>query len=657
MPNNNVFNESVGLLKRGTIVAYDESSHIMKVRLATTSSLKGANPQPIDVKAPHALFYNNGLYIGTLPKINTPVVIGQGSEGYYFVSFLSEDVTKVPILKKDQLLIHSNDDTKITLNTSNKINIGSDVNKISINTKSNLITTNFHNNNNFTQASRVVNGLIRRDLIQNDNFSKNSKLESDLYDSQLYVIGLDPTTSANSVISGSNKNPPFVELRELVYEFQYSSEVNNEQTESLLYGKSPNLNFSSDRRKSKSDTLSLTLNAPNYLIETVKGTVVDIYGNLLDLNRKVIPVGENKNNLRPSDNADKTKAFLQIKELERKSIAYHFELNARKDLTANGGVLPDINSKENYSRVRSRFFFDIDKEGQFKINIPSSSERGNVPLLTRYENFDSLGKQPTNTDIYHDSFAAPRFSVADGITKINKIDNNVVKIPGSITLKDSEADAGPIDRIDGTHIKHGMAYHDILATCYAHQIPDFLKYQAENFIDVNSIALLKNVATDTINISGPNANAGGRSGSINMDGSLELNIGANTVDRQSLWLDTAGGIVGNIGRDNKNMSAALSMNGDVFVQIGGMGVSTDTRFVKQANGHIGAALDIRVFNSGMRVTMIRIDDEGIKIMTPSNLQIHSGQSMSISSDADIKIECENLVVQGRLVLKDFGGSI
>jgi hypothetical protein len=115
--------------------------------------------------------------------------------------------------------------------------------------------------------------------------------------------------------------------------------------------------------------------------------------------------------------------------------------------------------------------------------------------------------------------------------------------------------------------------------------------------------------------------------------------------------------VANIGRDKKNMSAAISMNGDVFVQIGGMGVSTDSRFIKQNNGHIGAALDIRVLNSGLRVTLIRIDDEGIKIATPSNLVLHAGQGIAITSDANITIDCETLTLQGRAVKKVFGGSI
>jgi len=670
MVNNHVFDEQVGLLRTGAIIGYDASKGLLKVRLNTASSIRG-RAQSVDIPAPHAMFYNNGLFIGTKPMPGTPVVVGQGSGGqYYFVSYLAENLPAVPTLTDGELLVRAADESKISLNTNNDINIGGSNNKIHINSKSNLITTNFYNENHFTQASRRVEGLVKRDLKPNTNFDQNSKLENDNYDSKFYVIGLDPTVSPNPIITGSGKNPPFVEKREIVYEFQYSSEINDDLFESTLYGntKPPATVFTfPNRRKSRSDTLSLTLASPNYLMETIKGTVVDIFGNILDLNRVPLPIGKDQNTLRAATSTDKVKSFQLIKALERKSLAYHFELNARKDLTGQNGqmTLPDITSNNDYARNRSRFFFDIDKEGVFKWNVPASSETGNVPLLTRYENYSSFGPEDNNNpnklifrddnlDIFQDSFAASAFDINDGTFAEDR---------GSIKLDSDGADGAPLDRITESHIKHGTAYHDILATCYTHQKSDFLQYCADDTNPVFSksavakIPLITKVALDTITVSGDSANAGGRSGSISLDGSLDLNIGANTSDRQSLWADLAGGMVLNVGRDINNMSGALSMNGDVFVQIGGMGVSTDSRFVKQNNGHIGAALDIRVFNSGLRVTMIRIDDEGVKILTPSNLAIHSGQNMRITADADIVIECETLTVQGRMVKKEFGGSL
>jgi hypothetical protein len=257
-------------------------------------------------------------------------------------------------------------------------------------------------------------------------------------------------------------------------------------------------------------------------------------------------------------------------------------------------------------------------------------------------------------DIFQDSFAAPVATpVNTGFTYATE--------RGSIQLKDGNADGAPIDRITKSHIKHGTVYHDLLQTCYSHQNNAFINYQAgtsQNItVDISQIPVLTNIVSKTINVSGNNANAGGRSGSINFDGSIEMNIGANTVDRQSIWLDTAGGIVANIGRDLQKRSAAVSMNGDVFIQIGGFGVVGDTRFIKENNGSVGAVLDLRVFTDGGYVHMVRCDKNGVTIMTPGNMALHAKGNMKLSSDANIEIDCETLTIQQRMVLKTLGGSI
>lgn len=667
---NNVFNEEVGLLKTGAIVGYDEVRGLLKVKLSNTPNLKGQSGLPIDVPAPHVMFYNNGLFIGTKPNIGTPVVVSQGSGGqYYFVSFLAENIPIVPKLTDNELLIRTNDNTKITLTTANDISIGAVSNRIHINTNSNLITTNFYHENHFTLAARKVEGAVKRDIRPNTSFNQSSKVENDDYDNKLYVIGLDPTSTANSIVAGSSKNPAFVESRELIYEFQPTSNVADDLSEALLYGntKPPATVYTfPNRRTSRSDTLSLSLVAPNFLMETVKGTVVDIFGNLLDLNRYPLPIGKDQNTLR-STSTDKPTSFGLIKALERKSLAYHFEINTKKDLTAGGGtgVLPDVTSNVDYARNRSRFFLDIDKEGQLKLNVPASSEAGNIPLLARYENYSTFGPDDNNNpnklvfrddnlDIFQDSFAAPSFNPADGSFTTDR---------GTVSLTNDSGAAAPTDRITQSVIRHGTAYHDVSATCYAHQDNKFLRpsYDAKNTgyskTVTAAIPTISNIVNKTIITGGTGANGGGRSGSLNFDGSLDLNIGANTVDRQSLWLDTAGGIVGNVGRDLQNNSAVLGMDGNVFWQIGGMGVSTDSRFVKQNNGQMGAILDIRIFNNNLRVTHIRVDDSGVIIATPGNMVLHSCGDMTITADSSIKLESEHIYIQNRGVLKEFGGSI
>ncbi len=682
MPNpTSKFDPPPGLLQKGSIQGYDPVHGTMQVQLNTAPAVKGQKRLVVDVPAPHTMFYNNGLFIGTLPSRGTPVVIAQGLGGqYYFVSLVAENLPAVPTLVQDELLIQSNDATYMALDTANNISIGSDNNQIHINTgnknfpKTNLISINFQNENHFTQGYREVGGLVKRDLRPNIYFDPDSKLEDDSYDKKYKIIGIDPTVTSNDLVSGSSKNPPLSEHREMVYEFQYISDVQDDVTEANRYSsakQTPPVYNSPNRRKSRADTLSLSLVAPNFLMEEVKGTVVDIFGNILDINRVPIPVGTGQNTLNPSNSLDKATAYINIRALERNSVAFHFEINARKDLSQQTGdsevSLLDINT-DNYNAklLRSRFFFDVNKEGQFKLNVPASSDTGSIPLLARYENYSTYGPEDSgnpnklwfrndNLDIFLDGLAAyPTTPSVDGGFTPN------TSIHGSVVVKNGDAIATPIDRINNNHMQHGTVFHDILQTCYVQQNNAFLNYQnGENPmpIDLSYITPLSNVVSSTVYTGGSQANAGGRSGSISLDGSLELNIGANTVDRQSLWLDTAGGIVGNIGRDRNSRSAVISMNGDFYLQVGGFGVSGDTRFAQLNNGNYGAVLDLRVSSGGGYVNMFRVDQHGVTVLTPGNMAFHAKGNMTLTADGNMTIDAASLTVQQRFVLKDSGGSI
>ena len=676
MSNPNIFNPAVGALRLASISDISEIER-GKVKVKLTNA---PYHQPdISIFIPQNLALNNGLFLGAKPSVGTTVVLGTDNTGkYHFISYYVENSDRLPSLEDKEILISANSRTQMTFNGDNSdIYLGSIDNKLHINTSYNLLSTNFNDEHHFTQASRKITGLIkreRRDKTEYTQFDLNSRLTNDDYDSKYKVITLDPTASLNPSSAGGTKNPSFVESREIIYEFQDSANVRDDISEASLYKDSSVFPFYgfTNRRKSKADTLSLSLSYPNYLIETVKGTVVDIFGNILDLNRFPLPVGKEQNTLNSDNSTDKYKSFLKIKELERKSIAYHFEINARKDFAKQSSQNNNISDlfgynakfpESDYGRLRSRFFIDIDKEGQFKLNVPASSEAGNIPLLTRYENFTNLSPEDNNNpdkliyrddllDILHDSFASPILNLGEDSTA-----GNFKEEPGSITVKQGDSILAMQDRrYENVHLKHGTAYHDILTTCYAHQKNTFLNYTHDKTLNANlfeNIPLLKNIVKDTIVVG---ENAGGRSGSINFDGSIEMNIGANTSDRQSLWLDTAGGMVANVGRDLNNRSAAVSMNGDVFIQVGGRGVVGDSRFVKQQNGQISAVLDLRVFNDGLSVTMIRIDNNGVTIMTPNNLNIHARSEIKINA-SKIDIDAEYCTIMGRSVKKVFGGSI
>jgi len=557
-----VGDQPVGLFHRGTVHYYDASTGKMKVKL--NSSAPSVAQKIIEVESPYPLTTNNGsgpgLFIGAKVKEGTPVLVSQAmSNKYYFVNFYAENGVQIPTshLKDDEILIFGSEKAKITLNRADDtIYLGSKIKNINLDNKKNILTFKVDNEYHFTEASRSFNGAIMRENGPQKNKSANNidletRLDNNLYEYK--VVGLNPN------LMHSPNNPAFVENREIIYELENLAEVKSDQEEASLKKGIPsgteNYIYPS-RRLTKSDALSLTLKYPNYLIETIKGTVVDIFGNILDINR--FPVENDKSE-------DKSDTFLKIKEAQRKSVAYHFEINSRKDFSKSsqsGNDLFNYDAKHpdaDYGRFRSRFFFDIDKEGQFKLNVPSSSEKGNIPLLTRYENYTNFSTEDNNNpnkilsspegrliDILQDSFACPKLD----LNSLTYADS-----PGSIKIEKSGGEGAPKDRIYGSHIKHGTVFHDILATCYAHQKNDFIQYPYDDatLSYLNSIPLLKDVVSDTVKISGDDANAGGRSGILNFDGSIELNIGANTVDRQSMWLDTAGGLVANIGREKTQM--------------------------------------------------------------------------------------------------------
>src|SRR5574337_78361 len=680
----------VGLIREGSIVGYDSTSNTLQVQLTEAPAIRG-RPLPVPVPGHFPLLDSNGLFIGSLPAKNTPVTVAQGPGGqYHMVAYKADNVDNIPDLKLGELLLHTSDTSRIKLDMDSHIRIGSDTNNIHVFAgsqqfpKDNLITFNFEHENNFTQGYLRIGGLVKRDLNPNTqaaSFTGDTKLEDDDYwiGAHTQFIGLDPVATSNDLIVGPTKNPPFVELREIIYEFQYQSNVEDDATEANKYlttSTKSSLFTTPNRRDSRADIMSLSLVAPNFLIEQVKGTIVDVFGNVLDINRMPLPVGLSADTtLRASgtvSTTDSKKSYTNIRALELKSNTYHCEINARKEPqpTNQGSNLTINDDNYNATLQRSRFSFDIDKEGQFKLNVPASSETGNIPLLVRPENYSTFATtdsgnpnqlwftqsgQPVSQDIYIDSFAAPQTSPSGGSAGFD-----TVFAHGSVQLIDgtTNKEVGPPDRLSQFvdknvyNIRHGTAYHDILQTCSLHQnkstIQDYQIPNMEDPIDTSYIDNLTDLVSKTIKVSGTSPNAGGRSGSLNFDGSLEMNIGANTVDKQSLWLDTAGGILANIGRDRNYRSAMVNFDGDVFIQIGGFGLAAkDARF-QNTDGQWISTLDLRVFAGGF-AHMFRIDPFGVTVTTPQNLNVYAATGIHMKTSGSFFIDADKLYLNHREV--------
>jgi len=515
----------------------------------------------------------------------------------------------------------------------------------------------FESNMAFTEAHRSIVGPVYRDI--NANATRNisgSALSSHEYQNSLVKIGLDTRTRAGDSFT---RNPAFNEAREVVYEFENSFGFTNDQEEESIYDgiTIPNAPNYFPRTSSRADALSLSLIEPNQLIETIKGTAVDIYGNIVDLNRSIIPNGILESLSLRENEGNESDTFKYLREQARKSIAYHFEVNARKSSSPNVGadLLDLFLEEEDYARNRSRFSFDVDKEGQFKMNVPSSSEVGNVGLTVRHENYSAVAASENDND--------PREFVRN-------VDNQDIFVDsfgkGYVSLSGSsdaglEGFASPTDRITGEPVKLGTVFHNIGENLPLHAVDNpVVRYPASK---LNQLTPITEIVSEEIIVSGDNANAGGRSGTITLDGMLNMSVGANTVDRQSLWLDLQGGMVTSMGRDKNDVSWSGKFDGDILVEIGGTTPSDDSRFSDLNNSYKPGVLDIRV-HSGNNQHVLRIDESGLRVYSFGEVDIVSNGDMRFKSVAgDMFFDAEGIYFYandrktGRKVIRNPGRSI
>ncbi len=670
-------NRVPGLLRLGVIVSFDPVILQVQVYLGSFRENKDYSQDfnnIVQAQLPISYFNSSGMFVGGYPHSGTPVIISQGDGNEWFVvsmisqavSGLSTILPSVPTLDPGTFYLQADPHTFIQLSQTNGISLGEDNNTLILDTNRDIMSNTFDNSYLFTEGSREINGLIKRDVQPNIN-TASSLRETDLrYNETLKTIGLDPVFKiGTSNIGSAIRNPARIEKREVVFEYARSYNIADDNKEFLSYKDNKNIIIGDilNRRESRADALNLSLVSPNYLMETIKGTVVDTRGNVLDINRSILPLGKTdkvsirniKHNL--EENAPLGNVFNNIKILERRGIAYHFELNAKKDTTAP----PDPSDNSDYARERSRLFIDIDKEGMMKVNIPASSETGNIPLLTRYENFSTVNPNEKSNDPNDTVFNTdPQDILIESFIG----DNGIVEI-----MDDLDGNASPIDRFSPkdspVHIKHGTAYHNIAETCNLWQSSNQATERPTmetTFIGRGLITPKTDIITKQVISSGDKANAGGRSGSLNFDGSLDINIGANTIDRHSVWLDMAGSMLANIGRDSNgnNISMGVKCDGEILIQSGGGTVDTDSRFITDTinNGNIAGAIDIRVINSTGATNIIRISDNGIEIHSESRILVYSNGDMELRSTGHMRIEAEDLTIQNRRVRKDVGlGSI
>ncbi len=668
----------IGLFRRATILKCNDDGTVL---IGLDEGGLHQVPQKFTVPIPLGWAGQEGEFIGGYPRRGSSVIVSQGQGGQWFiVSYLpSNNVFKdntsftasslqnnlMSSLKSGRAIIQVKDGIRVMVDPILGTQIGNSSNFIHLNPKKNIISHNFNSSLSFTEAKREINGIIKRDILENSNRNVlGSTLDSQTYDDFLYQIGLDPTSAVTSSTIGANvRNPPLIENREIIYEFAQSYGFTTDEDEATRYIDPKNSlvkKLKVNRRDIRADTLSLSLESPNQLIESIKGTVVDTFGNIIDLNYAPLPIGK-IDSLSLRKNSDKSDAFKRIRSQLRKSIALHLQINTRHGLLETDTMLPpDVTDSSNYSRLDSKFTFDIDKEGQFKLNVPASSEIGNVPLLVRQTNYSNL-LATQDSSISPNSFI--KNSNNQDIFLKNFAGKNTIKLSGSDSVLDGYE--SPIDYLTDQVISYGTVYHDITLTCsefqeraaYLQAGLKLINFHTNNHLNKDFVPL-KKIVSDNIIVSGSKANAGGRSGVINLDGFMMINIGANTIDRQSLWYDYAGSMIGNVGRDRQGVSWASNFDGDVLWQIGGPGIGNqfDTRFSNENDSYRNGTLDIRIFNNG-QLTILRLGPTGIDLISPGTMTFSCQQDMIFRTNSSMKFVAENIVMHaednggGRIVNK------
>ena len=143
---------------------------------------------------------------------------------------------------------------------------------------------------------------------------------------------------------------------------------------------------------------------------------------------------------------------------------------------------------------------------------------------------------------------------------------------------------------------------------------------------------------------------------------LNISIGANTADKQSLWLDLQGGVVQRIGCDKNGISSATQTDGDFYLQIGGdpgfraidgsiSSKDPDPRFgpalpgnsaIVTPNANKTNVFEIRVLQGNGQYCRISIDNKGVLISSPKNIELRADESIILNAGGDIRLNAEDI---------------
>jgi hypothetical protein len=564
------------------------------------------------------------------------------------------DETTYPKLFEGEVAIKGNKGQYLDLRNNGNIRldagIGSSSSDIELSYATGTLFKRINQNYSFTEAGRHIEGIIRRDKRDEESeaYAKSTNfLDGEAYDFVLSDIGRFPQNEVQNrtttLIRRTLRNPALIEKRNLTYEYGNSFNVQSFEDEVKAFKETDTPNVISDiaalqtdpslRKNRRSDVLNLNSLNYNHLIEKIEGTVVDIYGNILDINRNIIQLPDIE--FIQQTGTDKV-GLGKVYDYSRRSVKLHYEINSRKPITDDEPS--ELDKTRNNARNFSRWSVDVDGEGLTKINIPASSETGNIPVLGRYFNSRDSDEENVENGSFKDE---------------NQID---------IRLKQFGAKVGSTDNFSGVEIRNenylprevsgtseleqvittaGTAFHDIMNVANSILADGKFKNTGTSTSPVSEYVI--NKIADRYEVLDEQPNAGGRSFHANMDGSLEMSIGADTVDRKSIVLDTAGGMIAHLGRDKNGRSIVQQVDGDIIIQVGGNGIDDDTRFQTDSDTEDRPGrIEIHLNRSGGTPQKIIIDEDGLTF----DIQ----QGMYFRSTGDMVFDCgATMLLQARQI--------
>jgi len=491
---------------------------------------------------------------------------------------------------------------------------------------SNTMYLRADNKYNFTEAGRQIEGVVKRDKHKKESDADTQTinfLTGDIYYDILSQVGRSPTDEVQNrtttIIRAFTRNPALVEKRQVVYEYADSFAVRNMSAEASAMITTANTTGTEnlvkkigERRDRRTDVFNLNMFNYNHLIEKIEGTAVDIYGNVLDLNRNIINIPDVSTLDSKTGNVEKLRNLYRYM---RRSVKYHFEINSRKEINSDEPSRK-IKELDKYAREHSRWSVDVDGEGLTKINIPSSSETGNIPVLTRHitsvptDNKGNIFTEERGNGAHRDKELVDIRAAQFGAKKGNAFTGQ--------KISNSEYSPQTVD--NKTVTTAGTAYHDLLNV--APLIFDSGKLRSPTpGMGSSSVPPMLNSIDNKIGSN--DANAGGRSVHANLDGSMEMSIGADTIDNKSLVLDLQGGMISHFGKDNNGRSVIHQSDGDVIIQVGGEGID-DT-------GERPGRIEIHLARGDETPQRIVIDEQGMTIDVQGNMLLSSSGDFTIGA--------------------------